>query len=699
MTTEEFELLTQKAQPHEVFKLDWKNYYSLGYADTFLPKVQGFEGKALRLYDGGEFFKGLRKTERKVLAFKDSTGLSTLISYTYPKGVLAEERKDTVQVARHEICSFIEFDQQENIDVTFKFGSNFQTFIDGLYQAKKINSSSNTLENTTYSTTIDEFRSHFNDGLVHDTMMRFVLNTVGIPVDDVASVAPIFSTTVFKYIEEYRVNDKYPIHIFYRASQRQVLEDRETTQPPNDTIYVWLVREDLETYDEDFIIVDLGIDVAKEFKEKELTEDDLSTLISETFKDRNLQGVIERKEIDESTREALGRAKLAVIILEDLEDDPTAKEVFQSNPSIYLLLKFLGFASREIKEFKIDEKYWNPKAKGYTSPLLIPDDTIENAFFCGIINGFIDELAGIADALSLLYTLIHSETEYKNFKAAIKKLLAEENLLELLVKGALKNYIESDSQEKTAYQFGHDLIQIVSFIIGIFQFAKSVASFVSFVKKAITYLKRFGRKAINDLKGLNNRQLKDIFDRLETGSGGFYRYKKILSRDMIKQEKWMSCAAACVKRYADDLGIKITESEIRLLAKTTESGTDGKDLFFTMRKIFKDKEIFAKSYFDDIDDIINFETMIVDTGGKSFITNVGQFPNKHTIIIDKITGNNVHIRDPWPLEVDEAFEKGIRGVELEKIFEQSNNGVEAILDLNEFKNLWAQGGNIMFKII
>jgi len=697
MTAEQFELLRQKSQPHQVFKLDWSSYYSIDYADIFLPKVQGYRAKALRLYDGGEFFKELRKTDRKVLAFKGRIDLHTLISYTYPKGTLAEERKSTVQVDRHEVCTFIEFDQQENIDVTFKLGSDFKNFVNQLYQDKKINSAATALENSTYSTTINEFRSHFKKGLVHDTMMRFVLNTMDIPVDEVVSVAPVYTKVVFDYITNYEVQNKYPVKIFFRKNQSQVLEDQNTLFPKNDEIYVWLIRDEEGIYDTDFVLLKLGVHVAQRFKTKELTEDDINTTVKEAIGNAGILHIIEREEIDESVHEALGDALLVAVTLEDLNSNPVLKEVFKADPSAYLLLKTMDFAASTIKDWKLADRHWNPKAANYFP--LLSSDRVENAFLCGVINGIIDELAGIADAVSFLIKLSKSKTEYENFKTAIRKLLEEENLLELLVKGALKNYIESDSQENTAYQFGHDSIQIVSFIIGIFQFVKSVASFASFIKKAITYLKRFGRKAINDLKGLNSRQLKDVFDRLETGSGGFYRYKKILSRDMVKQEEWMSCAAACVKRYADDLGIKITESEIRLLAKTTESGTDGKDLFLAMRKIFKDEEVFAKSYFDDIDDIINFENMIVDTGSKSFITNIGRFPNKHTIIIDKITGNNVHIRDPWPLEVDKAFEKGIRGVELEKIFEQSNNGVEAILELNEFKNLWAQGGNIMFKII
>lgn len=322
MTAEQFELLKQKSQPHKVFKLDWKNYYSIDYADIFLPKVQGYRGKALRLYDGGEFFKELRTTERKVLAFKDRTDLNTLISYTYPKGTLAEERKSTVQVDRHEVCTFIEFDQQENIDVTFKFGSDFKRFVDQLYQDKKINSVATALENNTYSTTINEFRSHFKEGLVHDTMMRFVLNTMDIPVDEVVSVAPLYTKAVFDYITNYKVQNKYSVKIFFRKNQSQVLEDQNTLFPKSDKIYVWLIRDEEGIYDADFVTIKLGVQVAKDFKEQELTEDEISALVKEAIGNEGILHIIEREEIDESVHKALGKALLVAITLEDLNSNP-----------------------------------------------------------------------------------------------------------------------------------------------------------------------------------------------------------------------------------------------------------------------------------------------------------------------------------------------------------------------------------------
>lgn len=216
------------------------------------------------------------------------------------------------------------------------------------------------------------------------------------------------------------------------------------------------------------------------------------------------------------------------------------------------------------------------------------------------------------------------------------------------------------------------------------------------LKKILGRIFPHAAKKEDVLKYLND--LYEIGKLARSGSGGFLKYTKVTSRNMFKQEEWMSCAAACLRKYADDLGIKITESEIRILAKTSETGTDGQDLYYAMVKIFNDKEVFAKTYFESLDELKNFDAMLLDSGGKGFITNVGFPPNKHTIIVDKIVGKKVHIKDPWPLEVDDAFEQGIRGKQLEEVFNSSISGVEAIIDLDHFKNLWIEGGNIMFKI-
>lgn len=180
MTAEEFELLTIRAQPHDKFKLDWSSYYSLEYADTFLPKVEGYKGKAIRMYDGGELFKGLRKREKEVFAFVGSDELIRLISYSYPKSVLAQERKNSVQVTKHEVITFIEIDQDDSIDISFKFGDRFKEQLKIAFKDKKTSISPTDVEAKSYKTDITTFTNFFNKELVHATMMEYILKTIGV---------------------------------------------------------------------------------------------------------------------------------------------------------------------------------------------------------------------------------------------------------------------------------------------------------------------------------------------------------------------------------------------------------------------------------------------------------------------------------------------------------------------------------------
>lgn len=174
MTTEEFNKLIEKNQPHEVFKLDWNTYYPIDFADTFLPKVDGYECKGVKFFDGVELLNGLKASPRKLLPLSESNKLISIITSTFPKGVEAGLKKDRVQPANHEIATFIEVDQAEKATVSFKFGNNFKDFV------SKQNSPIQAIEQKNYETDLKTIQGHFQKTLSHENMMEFVLKTVGI---------------------------------------------------------------------------------------------------------------------------------------------------------------------------------------------------------------------------------------------------------------------------------------------------------------------------------------------------------------------------------------------------------------------------------------------------------------------------------------------------------------------------------------
>ena len=123
-----FEKITRKSQPHHAFNLDWKAYFSLDFADRFLPKVRGYQCKGVRFYDGAELLNGLEISDRKLLPLEDNNNLISIVSCTYPKNVEAGKKKDRVKPSSFEVCVFIETDQNKNANIFYKFGSDFKHF-------------------------------------------------------------------------------------------------------------------------------------------------------------------------------------------------------------------------------------------------------------------------------------------------------------------------------------------------------------------------------------------------------------------------------------------------------------------------------------------------------------------------------------------------------------------------------------------
>jgi len=132
---------------------------------------------------------------------------------------------------------------------------------------------------------------------------------------------------------------------------------------------------------------------------------------------------------------------------------------------------------------------------------------------------------------------------------------------------------------------------------------------------------------------------------------------------------------------AKDNGIEMTESSIRKLAGTTELGTTDLGIELAMVDIFKGKKVEALTYIKNSDELMPEIVNHISKEG-SWIGNIHPFGGKkHAVIIEKVIDNKVYIKDPWPME---GIGKG--------------NGVEAIVDLEEFSKVWLRGGANKYKI-
>ena len=169
--------INEQSKPHQVFKLDWSTYWSLDFADTFLPNVDCLVAKSLWMFDGASLFSNLQTSESKQFKFESNNASINLVNYTYPKTVAAAEAKNIVQVEENEVCSFIELHENNDIDIYFKFGSNFIRTTE-----KKLANSNidcRQLQGKLYKTNLDIFKNYFNGELVHYNMMQFILKTIG----------------------------------------------------------------------------------------------------------------------------------------------------------------------------------------------------------------------------------------------------------------------------------------------------------------------------------------------------------------------------------------------------------------------------------------------------------------------------------------------------------------------------------------
>ena len=168
----DWERWEQRSQPHPRNILDWSTYYAPEFGDRFLYKAPLYAVKGISFYDGYRLMKELSGMPIDFLALNDDTELINFIGYSYPNTVLAAQKTNTVQVAAHEVCCFFEVNQQEDIKLRFKFGSNFISFL------RKHKFPITSVDSKTFHTTVTAVQQFFQKKLSQRAMMEFVLKTI-----------------------------------------------------------------------------------------------------------------------------------------------------------------------------------------------------------------------------------------------------------------------------------------------------------------------------------------------------------------------------------------------------------------------------------------------------------------------------------------------------------------------------------------
>ena len=178
MNPTEYHKLQSNCQPHPFWKKDWNSYYSLKFADTFLPKANGFASKGLRIYDGAEILLNTTNFQRRFLQLTPDVELINLTLFSYPIGVEAVLKKSAVVPTKSELCIFFEIDIDNKISIYLKSGDNFKKLLKSLAKTKK-NANIYSLINEKFSTSLDSFQSFFKYEYSHYRTLAYVGKLLG----------------------------------------------------------------------------------------------------------------------------------------------------------------------------------------------------------------------------------------------------------------------------------------------------------------------------------------------------------------------------------------------------------------------------------------------------------------------------------------------------------------------------------------
>lgn len=179
MTTEVFDKILENCSPHKIFNSNWSYYSSREFADTLLPNVGLIKGKAIEFYDGGNLLPLNNSFTKQFLQLAPSNELITLSLFSYPIGVKAGQKKNSVQPKKSELCIFFEIDIKENVYIYFKSGEYFKNALRTLMKDEKKRGTSTIIDNRAFKTSLNEFQTFFNNKYSHFHTLSYVGKLLG----------------------------------------------------------------------------------------------------------------------------------------------------------------------------------------------------------------------------------------------------------------------------------------------------------------------------------------------------------------------------------------------------------------------------------------------------------------------------------------------------------------------------------------
>lgn len=205
MSPEKFQLLLNNSQPDTQFSFDWSSYYPDHFANTYLPKVPKYHGKAFQFYDGAELLVNCENITREIMQLNKSKYLFTPVFFTYPKGAVIGNEKNKLLNYPFTVCLLAEVNIDDTVEMSVKFGGEFREFLREQSKEGKLKSTVSSIENSTYKTTISKFVSHYNNNLTHFSMLSLVGNLIGLNFEEIHKKSALKVT-----IDEIKVRETKP---------------------------------------------------------------------------------------------------------------------------------------------------------------------------------------------------------------------------------------------------------------------------------------------------------------------------------------------------------------------------------------------------------------------------------------------------------------------------------------------------------
>jgi hypothetical protein len=175
----EFIRLVELNQPHPSFNSDWDNYSVSEFAATFLPRIALLKNDFVALYDGAALFSTMQNTKSSRFPVTPVQ----LISFSYPKGVAAAQRQVHIRSGQDQVCLLFETSETGNVAVRFRFGVTFKKLLNDYFSRSAVLA----IETGSYGTTREQLSERFPTRPDHDSLMRFLFETIGLDPAQVAA--------------------------------------------------------------------------------------------------------------------------------------------------------------------------------------------------------------------------------------------------------------------------------------------------------------------------------------------------------------------------------------------------------------------------------------------------------------------------------------------------------------------------------